>query len=607
MCGIVGYIGNKDASPILLAGLKRLEYRGYDSYGFCFVDQGKASLFKRIGKIEKTEKEFTDCNFKGNLAVCHSRWATTGIVTEENAHPHCDCKGEIFVVHNGIIENYKELREKLIKEGHVFKSETDTEVIAHLIEKYFDGILEDAVKRALKDIRGTYGLAVISTKDPDKLVAARMSSPLIIGIGTDEFLVASDPSAIIANTRQIIILDDGEIAVLRKDGFNIFKEERENKKQIETIEWDIEQAEKGGYEHFMLKEIMEEGRVIEDAIRGRILKDKGLVKLGGLESVSKQLRDIEKIILIGCGTAHYACKIGEYMLEEYADIPSETDIGSEFRYRKPVIDKKTAAIFVSQSGETADTLAALREMKEKGILTLGITNVVGSSQSRETDAGVYTRSGPEIAVASTKALIGQITTLAMITVYLGRQREMALVMGKRIVEELVKLPELAESILKSREEIKKVAEKYKGYRDFWFIGRKYNFPVAMEGALKLKEISYVHAEGSAGGELKHGPLALIDENCPTIAICPTDSVYEKMVSNIEEVKARKGKVIAIATEGNEEIKKIADDVIYIPKTLEMLTPILSLIPLHLFAYYIANALERDIDKPKNLAKSVTVE
>jgi glucosamine--fructose-6-phosphate aminotransferase (isomerizing) len=607
MCGIVGYIGNKDASPILLAGLKRLEYRGYDSYGFCFINEDKASLFKRVGKIERTEKEFVDCNFKGNLAICHSRWATTGLVTEENAHPHSDCKGEIFVVHNGIIENYKELRAKLIKEGHVFKSETDTEVLAHLIEKHFDGVLEDAVRKALKEVRGTYGLAVISTKDPDKLVAARLSSPLIIGVGKNEFLVASDSSAIIARTRKIIILDDHEIAVLKKDGVNIFKEEVENKKEIEMIEWDIEQAEKGGYEHFMLKEIMEEGNVIEDATRGRMLKEEGLVKLGGLDSVEKQLRKIEKVILIGCGTAHYACKIGEYMIEECADISAEADIGSEFRYRKPVVDKKTAAIFISQSGETADTLAALKEMKEKGVLTLGITNVVGSSQSRETNAGVYTRSGPEIAVASTKALVGQLTILAMITVYLGRQREMALVMGKRIVEELMELPKLAEKILNNKEEIKKIAEKYKDYRDFWFIGRKYNFPVALEGALKLKEISYIHAEGTAGGELKHGPLALVDEKCPTIAICPSDSVYEKMISNIEEIKARKGKVIAIATEGNEDIKSIADDVIYIPKTLEMLTPILSIIPLHLFAYYIANALGRDIDKPKNLAKSVTVE
>jgi glucosamine--fructose-6-phosphate aminotransferase (isomerizing) len=607
MCGIVGYIGNKEASPILLAGLKRMEYRGYDSYGFCFLNNNDSFLFKRIGKIDNTEKEFLNQDSAGQIGIGHSRWATTGLVTEENAHPHCDCKGEIFVVHNGIIENYKELKANLIKEGHTFKSETDTEVIAHLIEKYYVNNLEEAVSKALADIRGTYGLAVITTKEPDKLVAARMSSPLIIGVGTDEFLVASDPSAIITRTRQIINLDDGEIAVLRKDGFCILKEEKEATKNIETIDWDIEQAEKGGYEHFMLKEIMEEPNVIEDAMRGRLVEKDGLAKLGGLEVVQNQLRKIDNLILIGCGTAYYAAKVGEYMLEEYANIPTLTDIGSEFRYRKPIVNKNTAAIFVSQSGETADTMAALREMKAKGVLTLGITNVVGSSQSRESDAGVYTRSGPEIAVASTKAFIGQLTILALITIYLGRQRDMSIVMGKRIVDELMKIPELAKEILKQKDEIKKIAEKYKQYRDFWFIGRKYNYPIALEGALKLKEVSYVHAEGVAGGELKHGPLALIDENCPTIAICPSDSVYEKMVSNIEEVKARKGKVIAIATVGNEEIKDIVDDVIYIPKTLEMLTPILSVIPLHLFAYYFADSLERDIDKPKNLAKSVTVE
>ena len=607
MCGIIGYIGNKEASPVLLAGLKRMEYRGYDSYGFCFLNNGKSFLFKRVGKIENTEKDFLKKDFVGQVGIGHSRWSTTGLVTEENAHPHCDCKGEIFVVHNGIIENYKELKANLIKEGHIFKSETDTEVIAHLIEKYYVNNLEEAVSKALADIRGTYGLAVITTKEPDKLVAARMSSPLIIGVGTDEFLVASDPSAIITRTRQIINLDDGEIAVLKKDGFCILKEEKEATKNIETIDWDIEQAEKGGYEHFMLKEIMEEPNVIEDAMRGRLVEKDGLAKLGGLEVVQNQLRKIDNLILIGCGTAYYAAKVGEYMLEEYANIPTLTDIGSEFRYRKPIVNKNTAAIFVSQSGETADTMAALREMKAKGVLTLGITNVVGSSQSRESDAGVYTRSGPEIAVASTKAFIGQLTILALITIYLGRQRDMSIVMGKRIVDELMKIPELAKEILKQKDEIKKIAEKYKQYRDFWFIGRKYNYPIALEGALKLKEVSYVHAEGVAGGELKHGPLALIDENCPTIAICPTDSVYEKMVSNIEEVKARKGKVIAIATVGNEEIKDIVDDVIYIPKTLEMLTPILSVIPLHLFAYYFADSLGRDIDKPKNLAKSVTVE
>ncbi|MDK2949073.1 MAG: hypothetical protein PWQ56_238 [Patescibacteria group bacterium] len=607
MCGIVGYIGKQEASNIVLSGLKRLEYRGYDSYGICFVEKDKYSLFKRVGKIERTEQEFLNNNFKGNVCIAHNRWATTGLVNEENAHPHCDCKEEIFVVHNGIVENYKELREKLIKEGHKFISETDTEVIAHLIEKYYKDNLENAVKRALDDVRGTYGLVVASTKEPDKIVVARMSSPLIIGVGDNEFLVASDPSAIISRTRQIINLDDGEIAVLEVNNIRIYKEEKESKKDIQTIDWDIELAEKGGYDHFMLKEIMEEPSVVEDAMRGRMLEEEGMVKLGGLDGVEKKLREINNLSLIGCGTAYYACKVGKYMIEEYADIPVEVDFGSEFRYKKPIIKKDGGVLFVSQSGETADTLSCLKEMKEKGSLTLGITNVVGSSQARETDAGVYTRSGPEISVASTKAFLGQLTVLVLITIYLGRQRNMSVVMGKRIISELKRIPELIKRILKQKEEIEKIAQKYKDYKNFWFIGRKYNYPIALEGALKLKEISYVHAEGVAGGELKHGPLALVEESFPTIAICPSDSVYDKMISNIEEIKARKGLVIAIATEGNEEIKKIADDVIYIPKTLEMLTPLLSVVPLHLFAYYFAKSLKRDIDKPRNLAKSVTVE
>lgn len=607
MCGIVGYIGKQDASNIVLSGLKRLEYRGYDSYGICFIEKDKHHLFKRVGKIEKTEQEFLNKNFKGNVCIAHNRWATTGLVNEENAHPHCDCKEEIFVVHNGIVENYKELKEKLIKEGHKFSSETDTEVIAHLIEKYYKDNLENAVKRALDDIRGTYGLVVASVKEPDKIVVARMSSPLIIGVGDNEFLVASDPSAIISRTRQIINLDDGEIAVLEVNNIRIYKEEKESKKDIQIIDWDIELAEKDGHEHFMLKEIMEEPNVIEDAMRGRLLDDMGMVKLGGLEGVENKLREINSLSLVGCGTAYYACRVGKYMIEEYADIPVEVDFGSEFRYKKPIIKKDGGILFVSQSGETADTLSCLKEMKEKGALTLGITNVVGSSQARETDAGVYTRSGPEISVASTKAFLGQLTVLVLVTIYLGRQRNMSMVMGKRIIDELKRIPELAKKILKQKEEIEKIAQKYKEYKNFWFIGRKYNYPIALEGALKLKEISYVHAEGVAGGELKHGPLALVEESFPTIAICPSDSVYDKMISNIEEIKARKGLVIAIATEGNEEIKKIVDDVIYIPKTLEMLTPLLSVIPLHLFAYYFAKSLKRDIDKPRNLAKSVTVE
>ncbi|MCK9393627.1 glutamine--fructose-6-phosphate transaminase (isomerizing) [bacterium] len=613
MCGIVGYIGKNPALPILFSGLERLEYRGYDSFGFCVLNNNKIDfLCKEKGKISD-HCHLRDSKSVGTVGIAHTRWATTGLVTKENAHPHCDCKEEIFIVHNGIIENYKILKENLVKEGHKFISETDTEVLAHLIEKYFEGNLEQAVKLALREVRGTYGIAVVSPKYPNKMVAARMSSPLLIGVNSDEFIVASDPSAIITRTRQIIHLDDDEIAVLTPDNFVISKQERESSswsvrtKKIETIEWNLEEAEKSGYKHFMMKEIMQEPSTIEDAIRGRLYFEGGNVKLGGFENVEDRLRDVSSLVLIGCGTANYACKVGEYMLEEYAGIPTETDIGSEFRYRKSLFSKNAAGIFVSQSGETADTLAALREMKEKGLLTLGVTNVVGSNQARETDAGVYTRSGPEIAVASTKAFIGQLTTLALITVYLGRQREMALVMGNRIIDEISKLPELAQEVLDTKEDIKRIVGKYIDYKDFWYIGRKYNYPIALEGALKLKEVSYVHAEGTAGGELKHGPLALIDENCPTIAICPSDSVYEKMISNIEEIKARNGKVIAIATKGNEDIKKIVDDVIYIPKTLEMLTPILSVIPLHLFSYYFADALGKDIDKPKNLAKSVTVE
>lgn len=612
MCGIVGYIGKNPALPILFSGLERLEYRGYDSFGFSVLENDKVDFFcKEKGKISD-QCHIKESHSVGTVGIAHTRWATTGLVTKENAHPHSNEDKSIFVVHNGIIENYKELKQELISEGYNFTSETDTEVLAHLIDKYFQNNLEEAVVRALEVVRGTYGIAVISTKDPDKIVVARMSSPLLIGINGEEFIVASDPSAIITRTRQVINLDDNEIAVLTRNDFKISRIEKgihlnTSNKEIETIEWDIEQAEKGGYSHFMIKEIMEEPSVIEDAIRGRINEEQANAKLGGIDSIQQDLRNINNIMLIGCGTAYYACKVGEYMLEEYAGISSRSDIGSEYRYRKFLLSKNTAGIFISQSGETADTLAALREMKEKGALTIGITNVVGSNQARETHAGIYTRSGPEIAVASTKAFIGQLTILALLTVYLGRQRDMSHIMGERIIHEINKLPQLAQEVLKEKENIKAIAGKYAQYQDFWFIGRKYNSAIALEGALKLKEVSYIHAEGTTGGELKHGPLALIDENCPTIAICPSDSVYEKMLSNIEEVKARKGKVIAIATKGNEQIKTIADDVIYIPKTLEMLTPILSVIPLHLFSYYVADVLGREIDKPKNLAKSVTVE
>jgi len=602
MCGIVGYIGKKPAFPILLSGLKRLEYRGYDSYGFCVLNKEKEFLYKRVGKISEAENELSNLKVEGNIGQAHTRWATTGRVSNENAHPHFDCYGDFFLVHNGIIENYQEIKNQLIKEGHRFNSETDTEVLVHLIEKYFQGNLEEAVRRTLREVRGTYGIAVISKKDPQKIVAAKLSSPLILGINNEEFLVASDPAALITRTRQIINLDDNEIAVLKPDNFFILKE-----KPLETIEWTPEEAEKGGYPHFMLKEIMEQPESLKNSQRGRIILEEGMAKLGGLENVKEKLRKIERLIVVACGTAYHAGLVGEYMLEEYARIPVEVEIASEFRYKKPVLDKKTAVLAISQSGETADTLAAIKEAKEKGIMTLGIVNVVGSSIARETEAGVYNHCGPEIGVASTKAFTSQLEILALWTLFLGRQREMSLVIGQRIAKEISRIPELVKEVLKNSSQIEKLAKKYKDFENFLFIGRKYNFPVALEGALKLKEISYVNAQGYGAGEMKHGPLALIDENFPTIAICPSDSVYDKMISNIEEIKARKGKVIAIATEGNEEIKNLVQDVIYIPKTLEMLTPILSVIPLQLFAYYMGVLRGYDVDKPKNLAKSVTVE
>jgi glucosamine--fructose-6-phosphate aminotransferase (isomerizing) len=548
-------------------------------------------------------------NFIANCIFSHnSRWATHGKPSEINAHPHFDCKKEIFVVHNGIIENYLHLKEKLEREGHKFVSETDTEVLPHLIEKYFKGNLEEAVRLALKEVVGAYAIAVISSKDPQKIVFARQSSPLLVGLGEGENFIASDAPAILGHTRKVIYLDDGEMGVITPNDFRIFNlDHKPVNKTSYYLEWNVQQAEKGGYPHFMLKEIMEEPEVIENAIRGRMVINEGLAKLGGIEQVEDKLKTAERLIIVGMGTALLAGKVGEYMLEEYAQIPVEVENASEFRYKKPVLKKKDVLLAISQSGETADTLFAVKEAKRKGILTLGVINVIGSSIAREVDAGVYNHAGPEIGVAATKSFISQLAILALLTVYLGRQREMSLVMGKRILEELIEIPDLVRKVLDQNEEIKKLAEKYYQYNNFLFLGRKYNYPIALEGALKLKEISYIHAEGYPAGEMKHGPIAMIDENFPSVIIAPKDSVYEKMLSNIEEIKARKGKVLAITTEGNEEIARLVDDYFYIPKTLEMLTPILSVIPLQLFAYYMTVLKELDPDKPRNLAKSVTVE
>lgn len=607
MCGIIGYIGKEQAIPFLIEGLRKQSYRGYDSSGVVVIGKD-ARCIKAVGKLENLEKKLSENIPEGIVGVGHNRWATHGNVTEENAHPHADCKGNIFVVHNGIIENYRELKEKLKAKGHTFLSQTDTEVLPHLIEHFFQGNIEDAVRKALQLVRGTYGIAVVAKEDPAKIVAAKISSPLVVSVNSIGRFVASDPSALVAHSNKMIFLDDGEIAVLHP-GKVLVTDINNNPKEKIPIElgWTLEEAQKGGYAHFMLKEIMEQRETIENSIRGRLLKEEGKAKLGGLQEVEQKLRKIERIHIIACGTSYHAGLVGEYMLEEYAGIPTDVDMASEFRYKKAIIDKETAFIFISQSGETADTLAALKEVKEKGGLAIGIVNVVGSSVARETTAGVYNHVGPEIGVASTKAFTSQLAILSLLTLFLGRQRDLSLAMGQSIAKEIDQLAYSISKILSRILSIEVLAQKYKGFSHILYIGRKYNYPVALEGALKLKEISYIHAEGYGAGEMKHGPIALIDENFPTIAIIPSDSVYEKMVSNIQEIKARNGKVIAIATEGNEDIQTIADDVVYIPKTLEMLTPILSVIPLQLFAYYMGVERGNDVDQPRNLAKSVTVE
>jgi len=609
MCGIIGYIGKKEALPIIAEGLKRLEYRGYDSAGIVIVEENNISyIVKTKGKIKDLEEKLKSKKIQGTFGIGHTRWATHGEPLDINAHPHFDCKKEIFVVHNGIIENYLELKTQLQQEGHKFISETDTEVLPHLIEKCFQGNLEEAVRLALREIVGAYAIAVISSKDPEKIVFARQSSPLIVGLGDKENFVASDVPAILGYTKRVIYLDDGEMGVITKNDFRIFTLDNQFvSKRSHYIKWSLSQAEKRGFDHFMLKEITEQPDAIQNAIRGRIMLEEGMVKFGGLESVMDKLKNIDRLIITAMGTALLAGKVGEYMLEEYAQIPVEVENASELRYKKPVLRKNDVLLAISQSGETADTLFAVKEAKRKGVLTLGIINVVGSSIAREVEAGVYNHAGPEIGVAATKSFVSQLTILALLTVFLGRQREMSLVMGRRILRELLKIPGLAKKILAQKDQIKKIAKKYQNYKNFLFLGRKYNYPIALEGALKLKEITYIHAEGYPAGEMKHGPIAMIDENFPSVVIAPKDSVYEKMVSNIQEIKARKGKVLAITTEGNKEMEGLADDCIYIPKTLEMLTPILSVIPLQLFAYYIAVLKGLDPDKPRNLAKSVTVE
>lgn len=606
MCGILGYTGKNNAADILLDGLFTLEYRGYDSAGIYLPQSG---VIKTAGSAGMLKSKILE-DYKGESGIAHLRWATHGEPTEINAHPHADCTKNIWVVHNGIIENHQEIRHFLQKSGHTFLSTTDTEVLAHLIEHYLlaENNFEAASFKAIKDLRGTFGIAISSAENPETLIAARMGAPVVLGLGEGENFIASDPSPILRHTKNVIFLQDREIAVITPSSHRIFTFENEQiNRKAEVLDWSFGTIEKGEYESFMLKEIMEGPEVVKNTLRGRLITEEGMVKLGGIELIADKLREIKRIIIIGCGTAYYAGLVAEYMLEEYAGIPVEVEIGSEFRYRKPLIDTETLVLAISQSGETADTLEAIREAKRKGALTIGIVNTVGSTIARETDAGIYNHAGPEIGVASTKAFISQLVALVLLTVFLGRQRTMSLTMGKRISEELQKIPEKIQAIIDQYSSIENIANKYQNYIDFLYIGRKYNFAIALEGALKLKEISYIHAEGYGAGEMKHGPLAMINEDFPTLAIAPLDSVYEKMVSNIEEIKARKGKVVVITTEGNNGLSSLANEIIYIPKTLEMLSPILAIVPLQLFAYSIAKNKNIDVDRPRNLAKSVTVE
>ncbi len=608
MCGIVGYLGKNNAGPILLDGLKRLEYRGYDSAGLAVLDEGRVFCLKAVGKIKELDNKVGEQKIVGRVGIAHTRWATHGQPTEANAHPHPCCQGKIWVVHNGIIENYQKLKSRLEAKGHQFKSDTDTEVISHLLEDLYDGDLVSTLQKALKLVRGAYGLVILHADEPEKLVAAKCGSPLVVGLGEGETIIASDVSAIISHTRQVIYLEDGEIAAITADNLKVLNlDNQEIDKTSERIEWDIDKLEKNGFAHFMLKEIFEQPETVVNSLRGRVIAADGKVKLGGLENVKDKLREIKRIIIVACGTAYYAGLVGKNMLEEYAGIPTTVEQSSEFRYRQPLLDRETAVIAISQSGETADTLAAVKEAREKDVLTLGIVNTVGSSIARATAAGVYNHIGPEIAVASTKAFVSQVVILALLTVFLGRQRNMSLATGQRIIKELELLPDKIKKILATDELIKEIAGRYCRVKHFAFLGRKYNCPLAFEGALKLKEISYIHAEGYPAGEMKHGPIALIDEHFPSLFIAPLDSVYEKNISNMEEIKSRQGRILALTTDENEKIKSVADDVMYIPKTLEMLTPVLAVIPLQLFAYHTAVARGCDVDKPRNLAKSVTVE
>jgi glucosamine--fructose-6-phosphate aminotransferase (isomerizing) len=624
MCGIVGYVGKRQAAPIILEGLRRLEYRGYDSAGLSVLRDHELHTRKKKGRIDEgLGRLIASDPIEGTLGIGHTRWATHGPPSDENSHPHYDQSGRIAVVHNGVIENYETIKERL--QGHKFRSSTDTEVLAHLIGVHYEKIRAEntktpaldgndshpltlAVINALREVIGAYGIAVVCSDHPDVIVGARRGSPLIVGIGDGEHFLASDATAVAAHTRQVVYLKDYDAVTLRADRFQVSTLGSDTPQfQISKLEFDAAAAERGEFPHFMLKEIFEQPRTVENAMRGRIDYDEATAKFGGLNMTLAELRQVDQLVIPACGTSWHAALIGEYLFEEFAHISTEIEYASEFRYRNAPIEKNTLVLVITQSGETADTLAGLRESKRRGHKVLSICNVVGSTIAREADGGIYLHAGPEIGVASTKAFTSQVTVLALLALLMGRIRMLSSSRGAQIIRALEAIPKQMESVLSQNDAIKKIALKYAGAEDFFFLGRQYNFPVALEGALKLKEISYIHAEGYPAAEMKHGPIAMIDERTPTVFILPTDPLYEKTFSNLEEIKARKGPIIALATEGNDRIAKKVDAVIYLPATLEPLFPLLAALPLQLLAYHIAVARGCDVDKPRNLAKSVTVE
>lgn len=611
MCGIVGYIGFRDAYPIIIKGLHRLEYRGYDSAGISLFDKG-LRVYKKAGKVSDLENFVKDVNLKGTIGMGHTRWATHGAPSDRNSHPHSSGNRKLTIIHNGIIENYGIIKETLINKGHVFKSDTDTEVLIHLVEDIQNetGLgLREAARIALTKVIGAYAIVIMSEDEPDLLIAARKGSPMVIGVGKGEYFIASDATPIVEYTKNVIYLDDSEVAYISREDLLIKTiDNKVHTPYIQELDLKLEMLEKGGYDHFMLKEIYEQPRSIRDCMRGRIYPQSGKVQLGGIKEYTEKLKNIDRIIIVACGTSWHAGLVGEYLIEEYARVPVEVEYASEFRYRNPIITEKDLVIAISQSGETADTMAAIELAKEKGATIFGICNVVGASIPRTTHAGVYTHAGPEIGVASTKAFTAQVTVLTLMAFYIAQQR--GAIKQSKLVEHLTELntiPELVEKALQANDHIKQIAWQFKDSANCLFLGRGSSFPVALEGALKLKEISYIHAEGYPAAEMKHGPIALIDEEMPVVFIATKDSSYEKVISNIQEVKARKGQVIAIVTEGDTEVKNMADYVIEIPQTEEAFVPLLATIPLQLMAYHIAVMRGCNVDQPRNLAKSVTVE